>query len=377
MAFAILAILGWFGLLNWIDNRLLDQNLEAEGAVSTAYPNDHVSILIAFKDEESNLPRLLQSIISSASHERRVDIILVNDHSRDNGVSLIDAFARELPASWSLQCLQSEGEGKKAAILHGLKFVKSSWVYFTDADCLLQTGHIELMLQMAALSERKIVFGPVLYFERDGSYPMQRIENVNTQAVTEAFLQIGKPMMVNGANMLVHHSKLDQYIASQRMDYPGGDDVFFAQSLKREDYAFKYDYATAIFTNPSVEMKSWINQRIRWVHKSKAYKYPAHLLFSAFFGALMVLFSFMIISLLFQNSILNTHALGIVLFWLIPFFFHKKWALKWKVSIPFISHLVLTLIYPFYTLFLFVITIIPVGYNWKNRTYKSANWKLR
>jgi glycosyltransferase involved in cell wall biosynthesis len=374
---AVLFLLVWLGLFFWIDYRLASPKTNVEQTISDSYPHDDVAVLIAFKDEASNLAQLLKSIIGAVSHERRVEIILINDHSTDNGDRIIKDMLHVMPDPWSLTCLKNEGDGKKAALLFGLKNTAAKWVFFTDADCVLQPKHIETMLQIAAIQNRKIVFGPVLYDESNEKYPFQRIENVNTQAVTEAFLQLGKPMMVNGANMLVHHSKLPEYIAAQRLDYPGGDDVFFAQKLKRDDFSFYYDQATAVYTNAAIDLKSWLYQRIRWVHKSKSYEHPIHWMFSGLFGVLMLFFALMISLLIIQRSWMNSQFIFISIFWLIPFFFHRKWALKWKVSIPFLSHLVLTLIYPFYTLFLVIVTVIPVVYHWKNRTYRSANWSMR
>ena len=89
-----------------------------------------VSVVIACKDEETNLPILLSCLqIQSYKH---FELILVNDHSTDATMSVMEA-ARAL--FLNIKVINAELCGKKNALKEGITAAVGSLIITTDADC--------------------------------------------------------------------------------------------------------------------------------------------------------------------------------------------------------------------------------------------------
>ncbi len=102
-------------------------------------PLPRLSMLIAAKDEEANLPRCLETL--SAQDYPDLEIIVINDRSADGTPRILDEAAardprmravhiRELPAGWF---------GKNNAMREGLTHARGEWLCFSDADCAYES----------------------------------------------------------------------------------------------------------------------------------------------------------------------------------------------------------------------------------------------
>jgi 4,4'-diaponeurosporenoate glycosyltransferase len=100
-----------------------------------------LSIIIPARNEECNLPRLLQSI--SASAARKVEVLVVDDHSTDRtahvaheaGATVI--CSEPLPATWT---------GKAWACYQGAQNASGDLLLFLDADTYFAAGGLERLV---------------------------------------------------------------------------------------------------------------------------------------------------------------------------------------------------------------------------------------
>lgn len=95
-----------------------------------------ISVIIAARNEEQNLPRLLKSV--SGLNYPTYEVIIVNDHSTDGSRAILDSW----DGQGVIRVLHLDHEtpglvGKKAAINHGIRSSKYDLLAFTDADCTL------------------------------------------------------------------------------------------------------------------------------------------------------------------------------------------------------------------------------------------------
>ena len=100
-----------------------------------------VSVIIPARNEESNIPRLLQSIAVSASH--LIEVLVVDDGSIDRtahfaheaGATVI--CSHPLPAGWT---------GKAWACYQGAQQASGDLLLFLDADTYFATGGLERLV---------------------------------------------------------------------------------------------------------------------------------------------------------------------------------------------------------------------------------------
>jgi len=111
--------------------------------------NSRVSVLMAARDEARSLPHALPTLL--ALNHPNLEIIAVDDRSRDATGSILDDFAnrsprmralhiRELPPGWL---------GKVYALQAAYEISNGEWLLFTDADVHFNQDAISRALRMA------------------------------------------------------------------------------------------------------------------------------------------------------------------------------------------------------------------------------------
>lgn len=112
----------------------------------TVSPKPKVTVIIPARNEESNIGRCLESLVTQPDVE--LEIIVVNDHSVDQtreiaatfaGVNVIEA--RPLEEGWT---------GKANAIWTAIPHAKGDWLIFTDADTCHKPGSLARSVEEAS-----------------------------------------------------------------------------------------------------------------------------------------------------------------------------------------------------------------------------------
>jgi len=91
------------------------------------------SIVIPAYNESERIVRTLDTVLAYIAQQGwTVEIIVVNDGSRDNTVEVIKGYAQKHP---SIQLLENPGNrGKGYSVRHGMRHATGDVVLFTDAD---------------------------------------------------------------------------------------------------------------------------------------------------------------------------------------------------------------------------------------------------
>ena len=95
--FLFAGLVGAYSALLLLIQSRLDQARKAEQnwPIPSVFPT--VSVLIAFRNEEKNLPDLLAALRLLRFPGEKLEIILINDQSEDAGPELIEAFQQTEP----------------------------------------------------------------------------------------------------------------------------------------------------------------------------------------------------------------------------------------------------------------------------------------
>lgn len=223
-----------------------------------------VSIVIALRNEEDNIPYLLEDLSKQDYPQDHLEFILVDDFSIDNSYDLLSNS--DLP----LKVMRSSDEGKKAAINSGLSSAKYDFILTTDADCRLSSNWVEQMLAPFSDDKIHLVSGPVSYTNLNTVFDkFQAIEFMSLIGSGAGAIGVDKAFMCNGANMAFRKSifsSTNEHIAS-------GDDVFLLHHVKKSNgkIAFVKEQSAIVFTSPKESVAEFINQRKRWAAKSSSY----------------------------------------------------------------------------------------------------------
>ncbi len=107
-----------------------------------------VSVIIAARNEEKNIGDCIQSIINQTYPQNKFEIIVTDDHSTDNTVSIIRAFQKEnIRVIHLSDFIESKklNSYKKKSIETALQFAKGELIVTTDADCIAPPKWIETL----------------------------------------------------------------------------------------------------------------------------------------------------------------------------------------------------------------------------------------
>lgn len=241
--------------------------------------NSDVSIIIPFRNEEANLPSLLDSLEKLCFSERNAEVIFINDHSADAGEQLIRNFIKRTD-KLSVKIINLSAfqdlSGKKDAQKTGVDAASYDYLLFTDADCIVKPEWVNSMLSYAEKGIQ-MVCGFVELKRKSGFlqhfYYTEFLSLVLSGAGASG---IKKPVYCNGANMLLHKKAYQKVIDKTiGKKYATGDDVFLLHAIISEfgNPAVRFAASTTsiVETIPPENFPEFLNQRTRWASKAKSY----------------------------------------------------------------------------------------------------------
>ena len=331
--------------------------------------NVKASVLIAARNEEKNIGKLLKSLYNQTFSKELFEVIIIDDHSEDETISIVENFLKE-HKDINLKFFKAEKEGKKHAISQALHLAENELILVTDADCFLKETWIESIVNFYKEENCKMILSPVLlspaetFFEK-----IQVLEHLSLIGSTAGSAAIGFPVMCNGANMAYERLAALE-VEKQRKDFniPSGDDMFlmeyFIKNYGAENVKFLLSKTAIVKTNTCKNISEFFRQRRRWVSKTKSYT-SWKILSTAF---VVLFFNLSIISLLvsalFSPTLLIPYFLLTFLKFLIDYpllrnittFMNQKNLLIWTLPLEFV--------YPFYAVFT-AISGMLINVKWK------------
>jgi poly-beta-1,6-N-acetyl-D-glucosamine synthase len=234
-------------------------------------PSTFVSVVIACRNEQENISVLLSSIANQDYPQELYEVIVVNDNSTDKTFEIASGFT----GIDNLITINSNGKGKKQAIRTGIN-VSSGWLIITtDADCRMGNRWLTTIAGFFEKYKPSMIICPVKLNSGKGLFgKFQELEFLSLQGITAGTASSEEAIMCNGANLafkreayLINSGNLNDEIAS-------GDDIFLLHSLKKQIQSKIYwlESTDSIVTAAlSPTLRSFLNQRCRWISKWEAY----------------------------------------------------------------------------------------------------------
>jgi cellulose synthase/poly-beta-1,6-N-acetylglucosamine synthase-like glycosyltransferase len=239
-----------------------------EGKVSCEAYTGRISVVVAMRDEEQNIPFLIVDLLNQ-THEPS-EIILVDDHSSDNTCARVRDLCRHHRHIKLIQ-LNAGQQGKKAALETGIARAEGDVILTTDADCRMGKEWIRYMTSPFQSDAVHLVCGPVLVKGFSFCHELVKAEQIILQALAGATVQGGYPLFCSGANLAFRKSSFHQaggYAENRHL--PSGDDVFLLRNIHRlfsNGIRFLALPQVMVTTRAPDSWQSFIQQRVRWAGK--------------------------------------------------------------------------------------------------------------
>jgi cellulose synthase/poly-beta-1,6-N-acetylglucosamine synthase-like glycosyltransferase len=234
-------------------------------------PGIFISVIIACRDEEKDLPRLLADISVQEYDHDHYEVVVVDDNSTDTTADT----ARSFRGIRNLRVISSSGKGKKQAVRTGIEASAGSFAVTTDADCRVGRKWLNTIASFAEEKHPAMIINPVVINAGSGFFnKFQELEFLSLQGITAGTAALGNPVMCNGANLGIEKAAWLRNAGRLHDELVSGDDVFLLHSLKSEDepgimWLESADAEAA--TRGSLSLISFLRQRGRWISKAGYY----------------------------------------------------------------------------------------------------------
>jgi cellulose synthase/poly-beta-1,6-N-acetylglucosamine synthase-like glycosyltransferase len=332
-----------------------------------------ISVIIAARNEETNIANCLYAIIAQDYPSERYEVIIVDDHSTDNTVLEINRVIVVNPEI-QIKLLQLAGEeqGKKAAIAKAVSIAENEWIATTDADCMMGKNWLYELISSSSDPKVKMILAPVIFKKTKTLFGnLQELEFLSLIATSAGAALLGFPIMCNGANLAYRKSAYEN-VGGFNSDkiFVSGDDMFLMMKIRKMfgpgAIRFIKTISAGVTTNSLATLSEFVNQRLRWVSKSRGYKDPwviatsanvfaqSFFLLIALFGWLIGVIGPTLLIILFATKII----IDLPLITAICHFANRSRLMFW--------YLPLQLIYPLYIIGIGLLGNI-LSFTWKGR----------
>lgn len=236
-----------------------------------------LSVIIAARNEDKNLPLLIQDLEKQSYPRHLFEIIIVDDHSE------VPPGSSEPVKNNSLNNLRvlnlpDEYAGKKQALIFGARHSNYDHLLFTDADCRLPPKWVESFASFIGTDPSDLIIGLVdQEHEKRPDRIFFRLDFLSLIISGAGAAQLNHPVFCNGANLFVKKDLFLDNAQKLNLRYKSGDDVFLLHAIKHADKSRIHvlkNQASLVRTKGPPNISQFFKQRRRWASKSTAYKDP-------------------------------------------------------------------------------------------------------
>ena len=94
-----------------------------------------ISVVIAAKNEEKNLPALIEALSKQNYNKDNYEVIIVDDSSTDNTFNIANELTLSNKNFTIIKAETKNLPGKKGALAKGIEKANYDFILITDADC--------------------------------------------------------------------------------------------------------------------------------------------------------------------------------------------------------------------------------------------------
>ncbi len=345
-------------------------------AVTDLSPKTAFTIVVPFRNEEKNLPKLVASLSQLQYPKHLIQFVMVDDFSEDHSVRVYNQWrmANESFDTTLLENLHLSYSPKKDALTRAIPIAKHDWIVTTDADCIVNKNWLLTLDNYIQTNTPEMIVGAVMYKTKNNWFHhFQQLDLMSLQGTTIGSFGIGKPFMCNGANF-AYTKKFFAEIGGFGgiNDKASGDDVLLLQkavsaNLDKVHYLKNNDFI--VKTKPENDMFKLFMQRVRWASKSTSYNSSYAKLLAIV--VLMMNLGLVIGCWLAVASCLDWRILVVIFFvkYIVDYILLYKsnaYLRKGKLFVPIAS----SIVYPFFSSLVGIYSLFG-NFRWKGRSFSK------
>ncbi len=227
-----------------------------------------VSIIVAARNEEKNISDCLNSLLQLHYPKEKLEIIIVDDHSTDSTVKIIQDF---LQHSSSLKFISAQPptnhlRGKANAISQGIDISTGEIIMMTDADCVVPPTWIKNTVEYFD-EKTAVVSGITLLKIQRWFDGMQSLDWMYILALASASMNLKMPLSCIGNNFSFRKKVYDEVGGYKKIPFSVTEDFALFKAMIYDgkwNYHYPIQQETLVFSNPCSTWKDLYRQKRRW-----------------------------------------------------------------------------------------------------------------
>jgi len=312
-----------------------------------------VSVVIAARNEQDQIPNLINDLIIQEYPIDKLEVVIVNDRSTDSTLDIISEASNnyEFIKVVLINEKSKEMTPKKNALTKGIESALGDIIVLTDADC--RVGKLWVSSMAYSVMNKNCVsigFSEVTN-ENDSIFDRyQRIDFLSIIIANAGVSGWGGFWSGSGQNLAFYKNDFEAIGGFQDVrDRISGDDMYLVQTISNIKKGYVHiDPNSFVKTSPMKSVSSFFNQRVRWSSNAKMNFYDAPLFFG-FLLTMMIYNLLILFSFLLGNPWLNLMCIKFILDGLVIFLGGKlfdrdmdilaycAWAILQPIYVPLIG----------------------------------------
>jgi cellulose synthase/poly-beta-1,6-N-acetylglucosamine synthase-like glycosyltransferase len=226
-----------------------------------------VSVIVAARNEEVNLPRCLEALAAQTYDRALHEVIIVNDQSTDATEKIITDFEQKHPQFHLVNAkLDARVHGKGNALAQGIDVAKGEIILITDADCVVPLTWVEATAQRYT-DDVGLVGGFTLQQAATPFEGMQSLDWAYILGMAATTAAIGRPLGSIGNNLSFRKSAYNEVGGYRKLKFSVTEDYTIVQAIvktKHWKYRYPIDEKNLVMSLPCSDWQTLIRQKHRW-----------------------------------------------------------------------------------------------------------------
>ncbi len=339
-----------------------------------------VSVVVAARNEEENLANCLSSLLNQVYPEELYEVILIDDNSTDNTLSMARSFAVRDGRLKVLSASEYNNlTGKQNALDMGIQSSKGEIILTTDADCQPPPEWIQSIVGEFEPEVGLVAGFSILSEEERADWDMLERIFIKLQSLETLSLYIGSigsiaqgfPWAGTGNNMAYRRDVYDELGGFGTLGVTGAEDSMLLQWVDRNsEWKVKPTVGT-VYVKPMKTVSQYLEQRNRWA-SSALQNRPSLISFMVIVYGLNLFLPFLVALCAFNAITYRELALFLSLK-TVPEFLILLKGLALFNRMDLMKYFLL--IQPFHVVYVLVCGIhgLSKGFVWKGRRYREGS----
>ncbi len=256
----VVYFLSFFFVVFWLIT-LITEPEKSKPKKLKKFPN--VTIGIPAYNEEDNIQETLQSAINLDYPKDKLEIIVVNDGSKDKTKQKVNEFIKNF-SGYDIKQVNQKNQGKAAALNKAIKISRGEFFVVLDADSCPQKDALKVILPHFSQGEDVAAVLPCMKVKENKKFvqKIQHYEYLVNMFYKEIMGKLDCIRVAPGPFSVYRKSVFKKVGGFERNNI--AEDLEMAIRLQKNQFRLIQTMKTNVFTNAPNNLRDLLKQRNRW-----------------------------------------------------------------------------------------------------------------